>query len=371
MWIRYLALACLLGGCNKTVPIQAKCVSMNREGAVFDVQTEPGVTASIEHAGQKTDDKGHATITVPLKNLLERSSKHLRTAYATVEGKKGLTEYYGHEEVKLPYTAEVATNIPAGASGAWMAITDSGTGSVFQLLKGDFGESSVRFSQGIGTLKLIGPPGAKIKIAGREVTLAADGTGEHAILREDLLARIDTKGLVRKSYGFEVKIPVEIEAGGAKKTGDLITDVSLHEHIKDLTAALTAGTPINKTPPAAGAKLLLAYESPYFVARGRDGTLDGVDLFAVETEANERPGPKCTGYGKGVLGTDGRAPDLERHYVDMQIKVYDTRSGKVVMDKTLEGGKAGCPSVVMGSKTIKDGPREADIHATLDTALKL
>jgi hypothetical protein len=367
-----LLLVC--AACNKTVPLSGKVIQMDREKIVIEVQTEPGVSVTFGSGSVLTDAQGKGTITSKLDYFLGESHANYDRAHANLDSKKGMTRYWGSAEIKLPFRPSAAKNIPANEKGPWMAVVGSETtGKVAGHFKGDFGEGIVWFKDGQSTMRIAGPPGAKVRIAGAESTVDANGTALVTVDQHAVIAELPGSQVHRK-LGDKIlaQIPAEVELDGQKKSGQIGFDLTfgLGEFLKPMIDAAVAGKPFTSAAAVAGPKMMLWNKAYDWSTRGRDGKLGEVDLVAMEVETNERPGPPCTGYGKGIMGTGGKVPDLERHLVDHQVLVIDARTGKGVDEKVFPGGGEGCPSVVVSRKAIKDGPKPAVVSAWLDEVLR-
>jgi hypothetical protein len=246
---------------------------------------------------------------------------------------------------------------PPGAGKPYLRVTGCqhvGMGAPAVKVTGPFGEVEYCWvhSDGMVRLEVEAPAGGKLTADGNPIAVAASGK---TLVPVDLnKALLEAPIIPALSDGAGVKsamVALELVKGTQPPLAGQV-EVNLQRGIKEFAskklALVATGVPLVPGVTEAGASVKsprrsLVYVSHYDAKHlGRATTVGEVDLVAVSRDLEARDGEAC-----GPYGSEGKvtAP-VVRKLVDIEVNVYDTRTGERVDGKTFSEGHDDCPMMV-------------------------
>jgi hypothetical protein len=215
---------------------------------------------------------------------------------------------------------------------------------------------------GASTLKIA--KGAKLPLE-IESALASTGTvrGQKAALAPGTRAKLEID-LASVLGGLDVgkeelSLPVVLDAGGASSSDNLpLSGPAITALAARMLAEIERGPVLFGAEPPSADKpdslLVVGAPAAKIVVAGKSGTYADVDLVGVAKPVERFFG--CGSGGSGIL------------YYDLQVKVYDRRTGKPAGEKKLLADRVPCPPTATGG-VLKSNVREDDVRRVLSELL--
>jgi hypothetical protein len=226
-------------------------------------------------------------------------------------------------------------------------------------------------------VKLHVNPGAKLQIAGRDVTVPATGAVETIVDFSDAILDVsidDFAADTLDSKSAELTVPWKLEAGGKSIEGKLTLTEASYEHGKLYRQWLrdVSDGKIDHPSFTAAAKgerktiALLDVDNRDITPTDRRGKVRDLDMVAVEKET------KRTESGVCEFDTNGTVTRAKRFGVELEVTVSSLTDGHVVATKTFPA-PSGCPSFEMldpNDPKTAVRPRKEDITRWLESFVK-
>jgi hypothetical protein len=307
------------------------------------VKTEPQTDLTFQGKTESTGGGPNHSFMVPKTQL------KLGKNTFTIDGANGggVSKKAGSATATLDVTPKMVIHV----QNAPNAPTDGGT---FTCPGSMCGATSIGYSKaGKMSLQVASDIAGSITIAGKKLTLTPGGKDTVDV---DLNAKLADTEFPPTD---EVAFPVDVDANGEKASERLVLRGN---GMTDVAARLMKG--VEQAPvlfpgeQAAGSDynglVVIGAPSAPLIAVGKAKTFKDVDLVAIATPSERRfPCPT----GAGLL------------YIDMQVKAYDRRTGKVVSTKSLSADRTTCPPIA-NAEPLKSAVREDDTKRVLTELLK-
>ncbi len=347
----------LLAACS-AAPLggEARSLALNAEGLHLDVSATPGVTL---HVGDKLIElpSGKARVVVPLSALPEGSSLALPIT------RQRLLVMTDRAQIiaAIPFDPRLAATLPKPDEPGWVRWlrAQGGTASRLGVMREGERKLPIRLDdEGDCQLEFASTKGLVLQIGDGELT--ADATFGGGKLRCSRL-------LERASFEFRkegdrewLDVPVNTKDGKTVTTFSIDRDTAEEFLQKRVNRMIAQKTPFGG--PAPGAQRVLYRDSERKVHF--TGPISPIDLFAITSIKEERPGTDCTGFTlDGKLENPNPPKTLKRLLIDVNVALYD-RTGRQLGSSTFPGGAMGCPQKVTPrtiGQTVRDGADRAAI----------
>jgi hypothetical protein len=362
-----LAASCTLSGCTEEVKLDAKVVEATNEKYLIEVKTQPGVKVNAGSASATADEQGVAKLEVKPSDIGYMGDS--RSLSLDARGGGMLKSYFGFGEVELPFSPKEAADRPEGDD--WLKIQgggndidqDAGALWLFEKVGGAYTNK-----KGGLDLEVLGPPKAKIRLAGKSASADELGKGVLRFEPAEVLAMISSSD-VGGYEPYPVEASVQVGDGPVKpvalKGQWNVRGPFLRRHIEGLVAKPLGG--------AREAEALILYVDlrDFAHAVGRKGTLATPDVVATGKAQHERKLSDCDGYQMMKGGKPyGEPMSLPRVAIDEEVIAYDAHTGKELARKVFPARET-CPVEKRSSEaTLKVYPDSLTVLAWLQETAK-
>lgn len=366
-FIAPLALAAALSGCSEEAKLEAKVLEATNEKYVIEVKTRAGLKVNAGSASATADDQGVAKLEVKPSDIQYLGDS--RNLNLDARGGGPITSYYAFGEVELPFSPKEAADRPEGDD--WLKIQGGGddidqdAGALWLF---DKAGGAYTNKKGGLDLEVLGPPKAKLTIAGKSTTADELGKGVLRFEPAEVLVMIPSSD-VGGYEPYPVEASVQVGDGPAKavalKAQWNVRGPFLRAHIERLVAKPLGG--------AREAEALILYVDlrDFAHAVGRKGTLGAPDVVATGKAQPERKLSDCDGYQRMKDGKPhGEPMSLPRVAIDEEVVAYDARTGKELARKVFTARET-CPVEKRSSDaTLKVYPESLTVLAWLQETAK-
>lgn len=347
-WAVALGSLLLLGGCRgyKSVDFKGKIVEVRPGGIVVEVTTKPGLRVGVgtylgKDEGKLVPDSGKVQITFPRAQWkgYDGTGVQLVGEKQNLLGREG-----GHADAKLPVNVKTLFERMPEDDDPWFAVVggtgkyETGAGTV-RLVEDDKIFSSWPVEGGSVELVVATPGDAELEIGGKSMEVDATGLTTVKIPTRSLILGIDTKTLgksPRTSVSAVVKRDKDKIDGKIELTLDYHAAGMLRSELKKLEDG--------KGLPDKGTARDMVLVVPYnldIVAMGTQGKVGEAKWIAIEHDKT-REGGDC------VYETF----TLSRKFVDVELIVYEARTGKKVASKKFEAPSVACPQFASNKDSL-------------------
>jgi hypothetical protein len=200
---------------------------------------------------------------------------------------------------------------------------------------------------------------ASLTIDGKKLEV---GPGKSAPVEIDLAPRFAGAAA---GHSDKLALPVVLESGGAKASDTLTLAGTALSDLAALKLASIEQGPVILAGEAASADpadllVVVGFPGRKLIAVGKAGKLQDVDFVGVGKPAERFFSCAKSGQpdGTGIL------------YTDLDVKVYDRRTGASVGSKKLLADRVPCPPEKSGQTKVKSDVREDDVRRVLAEFLK-
>lgn len=363
-WAVALGSVVLLGGCRgyKSVDYKARLVEVRPDGVVVEVTTKPGMRVGVgvylkDGEGKVVPDSGKVQFSMPRAEWKHNDGNRVQTVG---EKKNLLGREGGNMDVPLPVELKMLDRIPKD-DDPWFAVLGGGgkyDSNAMNVHLADE-EKISGWMPSDGSLELIvaTPGDAELEIGGKSADVDASGLTTVKIPARSLLLGIDTKTLGKTP---RTTVPVVVKRDKDKTEAKI--ELTLDRHTDAMLRAELNKVEDGKTLPDKGTARDLVLVIPYnedIVAMGTQGKAGEAKWIAIEHD-KRRKGGSCV-Y---------QSFSLSREFVDVELVVYEARTGKKVTSKKFEAPYVECPEFASNQDSLVWRKDFAVVKEWVDKQLK-
>jgi hypothetical protein len=345
--------ALLAAGCRRytSVKVEGKLAEIRPDGVVVEVTAKPGMRVAIgtylrEGTGELVPASGTVRVTLPraVWKHYDGSAVQIVAEKKSLLGREG-----GHTDVPIGVSIKALPRI-AEDEDPWFAVVGVGAYARQALMVklGDEPPLTAWLPLAGGPMELVvaSPADAEVEIGGTTVEVDETGIAHVKIPSSEILLGIDTKSL-----GKTPKARLVAKTTRGKETAEhelvlTLDDRRLSEPLRKRLAAVEAG---EKSPARFGKEtettLLVSYDAGVTVV-GADGLVGQARWIAIEHET-KREGGDCT------YQTFTHA----RIYEDVELRVFEARTGKKIATERFETPATECPIVASSDERLVWRPK--------------
>lgn len=352
----------LLVGCRAVSHVEEfrpELVAVRPDGIEVEIRTKPGLRVGLGtlHGvdGVLVPPSGKVRFTVPRAQWKGYDGNRLQLAG---ERRSIWREEYAHADLVLGPLLRSLDRIPEGQDPWFAVVAGGGTYATDSLGVETEGEAKLRSDpdpKGRYSMVIATPGDATLEIGGARYEVEATGLTTVSLPLPALLLGLDARSLTTETP--RTRVPVVVRRGDDTTHTSLTLGFvghGLDDALRKVLLAVETGQGLAAKGAVKPLTVFVPYDSP--VRAIGDGSVGEARFVAVEHET-VRKGGSCA-YTSFFLS---------RSFEDVEVRLYDARTGKKVASKVFAAPYAECPEVASSKDRLVWRPK---LETTMEWAGK-
>lgn len=327
----------LLASCRRYqhVDVKAKLVEVRPDGIVVEVTAKPGMLTDVgvtlkKGQGKLVPESGKVQVSLGRAQWKWYDGNRVQIV---AEKTSLFTRESGWTDAPLPVSVKALDKIPKDED-LWFTVVSGGgkwaTGATSVIIDGD-DKLTTYLTKEKSTLELLvsTPADAELVVGGKTLEVESTGLTPLELDKRTVILNVETRSLTGRAKS---SIPVTVTRDKEKTDAKIELGFDhADEPIRREILLLEEGKTFPAKGPARDTVLIVPYDGDV-VAVGAMGKLGESRFVAIEHE-KKREGGSCM-YSSF---------SLTRRFVDVELRVYDSRTGKQVASHKFDAPYVDCP----------------------------